>query len=245
MHTMEIARIVEIVSAFRRESLSEERVEVVPDLEIVGLYAARVSDGADYVVNAETGRVELVAFEHWPPERSAPRAADGDKTTTAPRRKRIMRIEQLMSGNVQHCAPNDTLDVAAGLMWNYDCGCVPVCAGNGSPRVVGMITDRDICMSALFAGKPLSDLRVADAMSREIYVCQPTDSPVRVERLMRERQIRRVPVVDDSGTLVGLFSLADLARCLTREALAKANISDADVSTTLAAIVEEPARVAR
>jgi CBS domain-containing protein len=241
---MEIARIVEIISAFRRESLAAEVVDVVPDLEIVGLYAARVFDGADYVVHADRGRVEAVAFERWPPQRAGARRtpADDDKTTTS--RRKIMRIEQLMSKNIQYCGPNDTLDVAARLMWDNDCGCVPVCTGDGSPRVVGMITDRDICMSALFNAKPLADLRVSDAMSREVHVCRPTDSPVAVERLMRERQIRRVPVTDDAGVLVGLVSLADLARCAVRQtALSSADISGAELSTTLAAIVEQPTAV--
>src|SRR5262249_46024920 len=106
--------------------------------------------------------------------------------------RNTMRIDQLMSKDVQYCGPNDTPDVAARLMWENDCGCVPVCTGDGSPRVVGIVTDRDICMSALFGGKPLAGLRVADAMSREIHICRATDSPVAVERIMRDRQIRRV-----------------------------------------------------
>ena len=69
-----------------------------------------------------------------------------------------MQIEQLMSRNVQYCSPDDSLERVAKLMWDYDCGSVPVCTGNGAPRVVGVITDRDICMSALFEGKPLRDL---------------------------------------------------------------------------------------
>jgi CBS domain-containing protein len=155
-----------------------------------------------------------------------------------------MRIEELMSDDVQYCSPNDTLDAAARLMWDNDCGCVPVCTSDGSPRVVGMITDRDICMSALFNGKPLADLRVSEAMSREIHVCRPADSPVAVERLMRDRQIRRVPVADPSGALLGLISLADLARCVARQTLSNADISGAELTTTLAAIVEQPASTA-
>lgn len=156
-----------------------------------------------------------------------------------------MRIEELMSDDVQYCSPDDTLDAAARLMWDNDCGCVPVCTSDGSPRVVGMITDRDICMSALFNGRSLSDLRVSEAMSREVHVCRPADSPVAVERLMRDRQIRRVPVADSSGALLGLISLADLARCVARQTLSSADISGAELTTTLAAIVEEPANSAQ
>jgi CBS-domain-containing membrane protein len=148
-----------------------------------------------------------------------------------------VRIEHLMSRDVQVCGPDDNLEEAARLMWNNDCGCVPVCSDNGSPQVVGMITDRDICMSALFGGKPLSELRVADAMSREVYVCRPNDSATAIEQIMRDRQIRRVPVADASGRLVGIVSLADLARTGRRSA---ADITETEVGETLAAICEPP-----
>jgi CBS domain-containing protein len=150
-----------------------------------------------------------------------------------------------MSNEIQYCSPDDTLDAAARLMWDNDCGCVPVCTSDGSPRIVGMITDRDICMSALFNGRALSAIRVSEAMSREVHACRPADSPVAVERLMRERQIRRVPVADEAGALLGLVSLADLARCVARQTLSSADISGAELTTTLAAIVEQPPRAAR
>ena len=72
----------------------------------------------------------------------------------------------------------------------------------GEPRVIGMLTDRDVCMAALFQGKPLHELKVADAMSRDIRVSKTDDRPEDVELLMREQQIRRVPVTDEAGALV-------------------------------------------
>lgn len=149
-----------------------------------------------------------------------------------------MRIERLMSPNVQYCSPDDTLDRAAQLMWDFDCGSVPVCTGNGAPRVVGMITDRDICMSALFERKPLRDLRVASAMSRSVLVCFPSDRPARVERVMRERQIRRMPVADESQNLLGIVSLADLARAAQQSEAA--GITETEIGDTLAAICTPP-----
>jgi CBS domain-containing protein len=145
-----------------------------------------------------------------------------------------MRIDQVMSRGVHYCSPDDTLDTAAGLMWQHDCGCVPVCSGNGTPQVIGMITDRDICMSAFFQAKPLHELRVADAMSREVYICRPGDRPAEVERTMRSRQIRRVPVTDREGRLVGIVSLADLARDGGQAAETPAS----EIGATLAAICE-------
>lgn len=151
-----------------------------------------------------------------------------------------MTIEPLMSRDVHYCRPDHTLDYAASQMWEHDCGCLPVCAADAEPRVIGMLTDRDICMAALFQGRPLRELKVADAMSRDIRVCERDDRPEDVELLMRESKIRRVPVTDDAGALVGIVSLADLARAAHgREAApAAATVSERDVGHTLAAICE-------
>jgi CBS domain-containing protein len=125
-------------------------------------------------------------------------------------------------------------------MWEHDCGCLPVCATNGETRVIGMLTDRDICMAALFQGRPLRELKVADAMSEDIRVCELDDRPEDVELLMRENQIRRVPVTDSAGALVGIVSLADLARSARGRASSRKPgvVSERDVGHTLAAICE-------
>ncbi len=152
-----------------------------------------------------------------------------------------MTIERIMSRQVHQCRPDHTLDYAASQMWNHDCGALPVCAsnGDGEARVIGMLTDRDICMAALFQGRPLHELKVADAMSRDIRVSKLADRPEDIELLMRERRIRRVPVTDDSGTLVGIVSLADFARAARGAAERPAGaVSERDVGHTLAAICE-------
>lgn len=150
-----------------------------------------------------------------------------------------MRVEQIMTKQVSCCSPDQTLAQAAQLMWDHDCGSLPVCTGNGASRVVGVITDRDICMSALFKGKPLHELRVSDAMSRQLHTCRPEDSLADVEKKMREAQIRRLPVVDEQGALVGMISLADLAREAAREDTApQKEITEMEVGDTLAAICQ-------
>jgi CBS-domain-containing membrane protein len=152
-----------------------------------------------------------------------------------------MTIESLMSRNVQHCRPDQTLEDAAAQMWEHDCGCMPVCSGDGEPRLIGMLTDRDICMAAMFQGRPLRELKIADAMSHDIRVCQIDDRPEDVELLMREQRIRRVPVIDSNGALIGIVSLADLARAAhDRAAFAGIDdaVSEAAVAHTLAAICE-------
>jgi len=150
-----------------------------------------------------------------------------------------MRVEELMTKQVKWCGPGDTLDRAAQLMWDNDCGCLPVCAGDGVNRVVGVITDRDICMSALFQGKPLHDLHVEDAMARQLLACRPSDSLVDVEKTLRQARIRRLPVVDEQGALIGMIALADLAREAARESTAaKQEITETEVGDTLAAICQ-------
>jgi CBS domain-containing protein len=153
-----------------------------------------------------------------------------------------MTIEPIMSRDVHHCRPDHTLDYAASQLWEHDCGSLPVCAddGGGEPRVIGMLTDRDICMAALFQGKPLHELKVADSMSRDIRVSKLDDRLEDVELLMRERRIRRVPVTDESGRLVGIVSLADFARAARGGETSRQaeGVSERDVGHTLAAICE-------
>ena len=153
-----------------------------------------------------------------------------------------MTIEPIMSREVHRCRPDDTLNYAALTLWERDCGSLPVCAGDGDgeARVIGMLTDRDICMAALFQGKPLHELKVADAMSRDIRVARVDDRPEDIELLMRELKIRRVPVTDDGGRLVGIVSLADFARAARGDESLHRNgaVSERDVGYTLAAICE-------
>jgi CBS domain-containing protein len=154
-----------------------------------------------------------------------------------------MRVEDLMTRQVQWCRPEDSLQQAARLMWDHDCGCLPVCSGNGVNRVAGMITDRDICMSALFQGKSLSQLHVGDAMSKSVQTCRSADTLAQAEQIMRSARIRRLPVLDRQGVLIGMISLADLAREAAREQTrAHREITETEVGDTLARICQSPAQ---
>jgi CBS domain-containing protein len=147
-----------------------------------------------------------------------------------------MQVEDVMTKEVRCCSPDDSLEYAAQLMWEHDCGCLPVCGGSSGDtayRTIGVVTDRDICMCALFQHKPLSELHVRDAMATRVLACQPGDSLEHAERMMRDEQIRRLPVVNGDGNLLGLISLADLAREATRPAQTQAEV---ELANTLAAI---------
>jgi CBS-domain-containing membrane protein len=154
-----------------------------------------------------------------------------------------MRVENLMTAPVQSCRPEDSLERAAQLMWECDCGSIPVCTTDGVTRAVGMITDRDICMCAYSQGKPLRELKVADAIAdQELRVCKTSDSVSDAENAMREARVRRLPVVDTQGALVGVLSLADLAREAHRQQSGPGRqITEAEVNETLFAICQSRA----
>ena len=129
-----------------------------------------------------------------------------------------MRVEQIMTRNVRTCRPGDSLSTAARIMWEGDCGCVPVVEEDeDGARVVGMITDRDICMAGYTQGRLLSAIRVDSAMARQVRSCRPTDSIAEALNILQTQQVRRLPVVDNGDHLIGMLSLADAAREAVRE----------------------------
>ncbi|HJS73352.1 MAG TPA: CBS domain-containing protein [Vicinamibacteria bacterium] len=121
-----------------------------------------------------------------------------------------MKVEELMTTDVGACRPFDSVDRSAKVMWERDCGSVPVVDQEG--RAIAMLTDRDICMAALTQGRPLGEIHVSSAMSRRLWSCRPQDDVKEAEQTMRAHQVRRLPVIDPDGKLVGLLSISDLAR---------------------------------
>ena len=149
-----------------------------------------------------------------------------------------MLVREVMTAQVQCCTPEDSLEHAARLMWDNDCGCLPVCTGtDGEAHAVGLITDRDVCMCALFEGQPLFRLQVRQAMTQHVLACQPADSLEEAERVMQDGQVRRLPVLNAEGQLIGIVSLADLARNAAGSTrVIGRDISESEVGHTLAAI---------
>ena len=147
-----------------------------------------------------------------------------------------MKVEQVMSRNVKTCRSTDTLNHAAQLMWESDCGCLPVVDDDG--HAAGMITDRDICMAAYTQGGPLWSLRVAAAMPREPRTCRPADTVAEAESIMRAAQVRRLPVVDPEERVIGILSLNDVAREVAREGTRSGmpEVGSEEVAETLGAI---------
>ncbi len=126
-----------------------------------------------------------------------------------------MLTKHIMSQPVAVCQLSDNLEQAARLMWEDDCGAVPVVDSAG--RAVAMLTDRDICMAAYTQGKPLHQIGVSTAMSKSLQSCLPDDTLERAEQLMMEHQLRRIPVLDYDGHPLGILALNDLARAANHQ----------------------------
>jgi CBS domain-containing protein len=118
-----------------------------------------------------------------------------------------MLVREAMSREVKTVSPDQPIQKAAEIMLAMDVGALPV---GENDRLVGMITDRDIAVRAVVAGKEPS-ARVAEVMSKEIRYCFEDEDTAHVARNMGDEKIRRLPVVDRNKRLVGILSLADLA----------------------------------
>jgi CBS domain-containing protein len=117
-------------------------------------------------------------------------------------------IRDLMTSDIETVGPDSTAKEAASFMLSADTGSIPVCEDD---KVVGMITDRDIAVRGVAAGKG-PDCSVRELMSKDIVCAHDTDDAQDIANRMSEAQVRRLPVLDQSGKLVGMVSLGDLAR---------------------------------
>jgi CBS domain-containing protein len=146
-----------------------------------------------------------------------------------------MRVGDLMTREVQTCSADDTLTQAAQIMWDTDCGCVPVVDAKG--RIIGMLTDRDVCMAAYTQGRPLHEITVESVMSQDVQVCSPSDSPAMAQALMQQYKVRRLPVVDSERRVIGLLSLSDMAYCMqSQQTMGADGMTWLSVAHTLGAI---------
>lgn len=121
--------------------------------------------------------------------------------------KARMRCRDIMATNVRTASSRMSIREAAAMMRDGDMGCIPVV---DDEKLVGVLTDRDIVVRSIAAGKE-SSAPIADAMTTEIFSVKPDDFVFEAIRLMGDKQIRRVPVVDESGRLAGIIAMADIA----------------------------------
>jgi CBS domain-containing protein len=124
-----------------------------------------------------------------------------------------MKCAEIMTQDPKVCLPDDCITGAVDIMWDHDCGSVPVVRDLESGELVGIVTDRDIAMHVVrHAFVHPSQVKVKDCMSSPAISCKLTSFVKTAAKLMSEHQIRRIPIVDKTGRCVGTISQADLLR---------------------------------
>src|SRR5271163_3227342 len=113
-----------------------------------------------------------------------------------------------MTREIRACTIHESVNAAARIMWEHDCGCAPMIDGHG--KLAGIVTDRDICMAAYTQGLPLGAISVERVMSSKVVSCSRGDDLETAHRLMRTHEIHRLPVADSRGRLIGMLSLSDV-----------------------------------
>jgi CBS domain-containing protein len=121
-----------------------------------------------------------------------------------------MKARDIMTQNPRVVTPDTPVQEAARLMKSEDTGVLPVVESESSRRLIGMITDRDIAIRVV--GDGMTSAQVRDAMSSSPKTARPDDSVKDVMRIMSDAQVRRIPIVDEGGTVVGIVSQADVVR---------------------------------
>jgi CBS domain-containing protein len=151
-----------------------------------------------------------------------------------------MKIENVMTRRVVAARADTSLAHVARLMWDNDCGSVPVV--DAEDKLVGILTDRDLCMNAQFSGRALQELLAAGCMASEVVACRPEESAVDAARRMGAKKVRRLPVTDGEGRLVGLVSVGDLLTAAARAKGAERKALQTALLEALTAITARPER---
>lgn len=150
-----------------------------------------------------------------------------------------MKVKEIMTGNVKTCDLNASLADAAKAMWDNDCGILPVL--KDGRELVGLITDRDICMGTATKDRSPSSISVEEVITGQVYSVMSEDDVQQALEIMRQRRVHRLPVVDPEGQLNGVLSMNDVVlNAKERDGKKIPEIGYADVVRTYQAICEHP-----
>ena len=142
-----------------------------------------------------------------------------------------MKVKDVMTRGAKACMPETSLAEAAASMWLNDCGVLPVVSVED--KVVGMITDRDICFGATTNSRPPSEVSVGEVITGKVFACGAEDDIRVALKTMQRERVRRLPVVGDGGRLEGIVSMNDVVLRAVEQADGKApELTYADVVET-------------
>jgi CBS domain-containing protein len=119
-----------------------------------------------------------------------------------------MKVEALMNPNVRYADNFASVADVIVIMEKFDCGVVPIL--NQQDKVIGMITDRDICLALGPRPIPAAGIAITDVMSKRVYACGPDEEISAALETMKKKKVRRLPVIDGLGKLVGILSMDDI-----------------------------------
>lgn len=120
-----------------------------------------------------------------------------------------MKVREVMTPSPETCGPQTDVATCARLMWDGDFGFLPVVGSRG--ELLGVVTDRDLCMAVAMQDRRPGEILVREVMTRNVHRVTTDETVERVLQLMKDYQVRRVPVTDAKGTLEGVVTLNDLA----------------------------------
>jgi CBS domain-containing protein len=119
--------------------------------------------------------------------------------------------QDMMTKNPECCLASETVYQVAQRMQSFNIGVLPVVADHETQKLIGMITDRDLVIRVISTGRDVMTTLIGDVMTSEPAVCRPSDYLTTILETMSKRQIRRLPVVNDQGRILGIIAQADLA----------------------------------
>lgn len=125
-----------------------------------------------------------------------------------------MQVEQAMHKGVEWMAPTASLIEIAQKMKEHDIGAIPI---GENDKLVGMVTDRDVTIKGQTSTTPIKELTAADVMTKGIIYCRDTEELGDALRIMEDKKIRRLPVIDKNNRMVGMLSLGDISHAASHE----------------------------
>jgi CBS domain-containing protein len=155
-----------------------------------------------------------------------------------------MKVVEIMMGTPYHCSPETNLGSATELMWIGNCGFLPVVTQDN--KVIGVITDRDICVALGTRNRTAGNVTVGEVMSGKMFACTPEDEIETALETMRAGHVRRLPVITKARALVGVISIDDVIIHAEKPVMAGASgLSTANVVKALQGINERQFPLAR
>ena len=148
-----------------------------------------------------------------------------------------MKVHDVMTEEVKFCGPETNLAAAAAIMWENDCGALPIVADSG--KAIGVITDRDIAIALGTRNQQAAEIPVRQVISGQLFAASPDDDIHSALKLMRKEKVHRLPVINTQGKLEGILSLNDVAlHAMHPNGKATPALNYEDVVSTLKAVCE-------